>query len=152
VTTPVVVLASDAQTWRTDVRAGVLAMLAAFQAAHPDVIRVHWANLPQTLTAEGPFVYLAPIHERISHDMGTRLTVLEGAFGYVDVLVVPTETADRVSVFADFMRDLCSANARMLPYGMFEQTGFAEAELGDGGTQMTNNLATWRFTIQEGRQ
>jgi hypothetical protein len=40
----------------------------------------------------------------------------------------------------------------MLPYGMFEQTGFVEAELGDGGMQMTNNLATWRFTIQEGRQ
>jgi hypothetical protein len=150
-TTPTVVLASDAQTWRADVRAGVLAMLALFEAAHPGVIRIHWANLPQSLKAEGPFVYLAPIHETITHDMGTRITTFEGAFGYVDVLVDPMETADRVSVFADFMRDLCSANVRMLPYGMFEQTGFSEGELGEGGSQMTNNLAAWRFVIQEGR-
>jgi hypothetical protein len=150
-TTPTVVLAADAQTWRADVRAGVLAMLALFEAANPNVLRIHWANLPQTLTAEGPFVYLAQILERITHDMGTRTTVFEGAFGYVDVLVDPMETADRVSVFADFMRDLCTANVRMLPYGMFEQTGFSEGELGEGGSQMTNNLATWRFTIMEGR-
>lgn len=151
-TAPTVVLAADAQTWRADIRTGVLAMLAAFQAAHPTVIRVHWANLPQSITAEGPFVYLAPIHEHVTHDMGTRTTVFEGAFGFVDVLVDPMETSDRVSVFADFMRDLCTANVRMLPFGMFEQTGFSESELGEGGTQMTNNLATWHFTIMEGRQ
>jgi hypothetical protein len=150
-TTPAVVLASDAQTWRADIRAGVLAMIAAFEAANPGVVRVHWANLPQSLIGDGPFVYLAPLHERVTHDMGTRTTVFEGAFGFVDVLVDPMETADRVSVFADFMRDLCTANVRMLPFGMFEQTGFSEGELGEGGVQMTNNLATWRFTIMEGR-
>jgi hypothetical protein len=150
-TTPTVVVPTSGQTWRADIRAGVLAMLAAFEASQPTVVRIHWANLPHSITAEGPFVYLERIREIVTHDMGTRTTVFEGAFGYIDVLVDPMETADRVSVFADFMRDLCTANVRMLPFGMFEQTGFSEGELGEGGSQMTNNLATWRFTIMEGR-
>lgn len=151
-TTPSVVMPSNLQTWRHDVRAGVLAMLNLFTANYPNVTRINYQALPRLRVGEGPFCYLSDIVEAIIHDSGTRTTLFTGSFGYVDSLVNPEDTADRVDVWADFMRDVCTANARMLPYGMFEETGLHEAEMPEGGpADLTNVLLNWRFFIQEGR-
>ena len=151
-TTPTVVLPGSFQTWRADVRAGVLAMLNLFTASYPAVARVNYHALPMLRVGEGPFVYLSQIVETVSHDADTRLTVFGGSFGYVDDLINPEDTAGRIDVWADFMRDVCTANARMFPFGMFEQTGLHEGEMPEGGpAELTNVLLDWRFTVNEGR-
>lgn len=140
------------QSWRRDLHDGVLAMLEAFTAAYPDYVRCSHHALPLGRLGEGPYVYIADIRESIEHTEGLRITTFAGAFGYVDTLVDPEETDDRVNLWADYMRDVCTANVRMLPPGVFAQTGLHEEELPEGSlAPQTNVVIEWRFTVQEGR-
>lgn len=154
-TAPTVVMPGAFQTWRQDIHSGVLAMLNLFTSTYAPatgVQRVNYHALPRLRVGEGPFCYLAEITESIVHDSGTRRRVFTGAFGYVDTLVNPEDTDDRVNAWADFMADVCTANVRMLPFGVFEQTGLREAEMPEGGpADLTNVLVEWQFVVMEGR-
>ena len=159
-TVPVVVMPTLSQTDRQDIHSGVLAMLNLFTATYATdprfgvggIQRVNYHALPRLRTGEGPFVYLSDITETVHHDSGTRTTTFKGSFGYVDTLVNPEDTDDRVNAWADFMRDVCTVNARMLPVGIFQEVGLHEAEMPEGGpADLTNVLLEWEFVIQEGR-
>ena len=142
---------SSWQTRRQDLNDALSAIIAAFQAAVPGVIRRQWSELPDTLMAEGPFIYLGDITESIQHDAQTRTTTFTGVIGYVDTLADREETNTRINVFADYMRDLFTANVRIMPTGVLVQTGFTEGELGQGNVRMTDPHLTFVFRIQEGR-
>jgi hypothetical protein len=145
------VVPSTWSTTRVDLNAAIVEILDAFIAAVPGIIRKVWTEVPSGLTGEGPFVYIGDVIEEISHDFGTRSTIFRGMVGYVDVLVDPQETNDRVAVFCDYMRDLFTANARILGYGIFEQTGLTETEIIQGTIRMTNTTVQWKFDIRVGR-
>lgn len=142
-------------TWTTDraeLNVAIIAIVDAFIAAVPNIVRKSWNALPETLTGEGPFVYIGPITEITRHDQGTRITEFAGQLGYVDVLSNPQETADRVAVFADYMRDLFTANYGILGQGVLEQTSFLdEAELSQGALRFAAPALSWKFTVQRGR-
>lgn len=150
--TATIVVPTSFSTRRRDLHDAVLAMLEAFTTAYPTYVRINHHNLPTLRTGEGPFVYISGITETLIHDTGTRVTLFRGSFAYVDTLTDPDDTDDRVNLWADYMRDLCTANARMLPPGIFVQTGLREIELPEGGpAPLANVVLEWEFTIQEGR-
>lgn len=151
--TPAPALPAAWQTWRQDVHDGILAMVNLFVATYPNYVRAVYHNRPTSVTGEGPFVYIGRIREFIVHDSGTRQTRFEGEIGYVDVLVEPRETDDRVNTFADFFRDLFTANARIFPFGILEETGFDDSPEVRQGTSiyLTDVQVSWHFTVLEGR-
>ena len=57
----------------------IAAIIGAFIAANPTVVRKYWSEVPASLTGEGPFVYQGPINEQITHDQGTRSTLFTGS-------------------------------------------------------------------------
>lgn len=144
------VIPTSWQTNRQTLNNALDTIINAFIAAVPNVIRVFWSDLPSGITREGPFVYLGQLEEQITHDQGTRVTLFTGYIGYVDNLVDPREANTRANVFADYMRDLFTANVADLP-GEFAQTGFVEGELAQGDIKMTDHRVLFFYRIQEGR-
>lgn len=137
------------------------AILAGFIAAVPGVVRRYWSEVPASLTGEGPFVYQGAIDEQIAHDAGTRQTVYSGSLGYVDVLVDPQETNTRENAFADYMREVFTANARISVGaagtgsvdGILQQTRLVDGptELVQGNARLTDMRLDFTFTVLEGR-
>lgn len=137
------------------------AIIAGFQAAVPGVIRKYWSELPQSLTGEGPFVYQGAINETILHDSGTRQTLYRGSIGFVDVLADPQETNTRENAFADYMREVFTANARISVGatgtgsvdGILQQVGLVDGptELVQGNARLTDMRVDFTFTVLEGR-
>ena len=137
------------------------AILAGFTASVPGVVRKYWSELPASLTGEGPFVYQGAIHEAILHDGGTRQTVYSGSLGYVDVLVDPQETNTRENAFADYMREVFTANARISVGAtgtgsidaILQQTALVDGptELVQGNARLTDMRLDFTFTVLEGR-
>lgn len=142
-------------TWdptRQAVNDFMTAIIAGFMAAVPGVIRKQWSEAPASLTGEGPFVYLGDIGETIAHDAGTRQTVFTGSIGYVDTIADPAETNTRCNAFADYMREVFTANARIFPTGIFQQTGLRDGtELTQGSAHLTDLLVDWTYVVLEGR-
>lgn len=153
-TTPSVHLPPQWQTDRQDLQAACLAMLNLFVGSYADYIRAVYTERPLTTVGEGPFVYVGKIVEVTLQDQGIRQTSFHGVFGYVDVLVEPRETSDRVNVFADFMRELLTYNARMLAPGIFYVDGLDDAPEVKQGISIwqTDVQLTWHWVIQRGEQ
>ncbi len=138
----------------------IAAIIAAFIAANPTVVRKYWSEVPASLTGEGPFVYQGPINESITHDQGTRSTLFTGSIGYVDVLVDPQETNTRINAWADFMREWFTANYWVLVqtssgpyYGVLQETALIDGptELVQGNAHMTDARLEFTFNPLEGR-
>ncbi len=98
-------------------------------------------------------VYVGRIVEQSTEDdRAIRQTVFSGVIGYCDTLADPRETSDRVNVFADFMRELFTFNARMLPQGVFYIDGIDDApEVKQGvNVYQTDVQLSWRFVVLRG--
>lgn len=151
--TPAPVLPTDWQTQRQDIQAAITAMVNLFVASYANYIRKVWQERPQSATGEGPFIYIGRIIETITHDAGLRQTKFAGRIGYVDVLADPSETNTRINVFGDFMREVMTANARMLPAGIFQEEGFDDSpEFKQGASvYLTDVQIDWTFVVLEGR-
>lgn len=128
-------------------------IIAGFQLAVPGVIRKQWSEIPATYAGENPLIYLGDIIETIRHDQGLRWTQFSGVIGYVDRAPDNQEANTRANSFADYMREVFTANARIYSTGIFEETGLQEAPAPpDGPPRAWMHLVlTWTFTLQEGR-
>ena len=127
-------------------------MIAAFQAQVPGVIRKQWSEIPASFTGETPLIYLGDLVETITHDSGLRVTKWAGQIGYVDTSPDNQEANTRANVFADYMRELFTANARIKPPGILAQTGLREAPATDGPLHGFMHLVLdFTFQMQEGR-
>jgi hypothetical protein len=142
-------------TWdptRQDVNDFLAAILSGFMAAVPGVIRKQWSEIPQALTGEVPLVYLSAITERIVHDSGLRQTLFTGQIVYVDVAPDNEEANTRANSFADYMREVFTANARILPPGIFQEIGLREGSISQGPLQGFMQLvADYTYVVLEGR-
>ena len=147
------------------------AIITGFMAAVPGVVRKYWSELPQSLTAEGPFVYQGAINETVAHSggniagnvvaSGLRATLFTGSIGYVDVLADPQETNTRCNAFADYMREVFTANARISvgatgtggTDGILQQIGLVDGptELVQGNARLTDVRLDFTFQVLEGR-
>lgn len=157
--TPTPVLPSQWQTDAQDVHNAILDILTTFTAAYPGYIRQVRHALPQSITAEGPFLYLGRIREALAYSGGDSTigyglvqTRFEGEIGYVDVLVDPEETDARILVVRDALRQLFVVNARVLPAGIFQMTTMDDGPELQAGTnvRLTNVLFGWQFVILRG--
>jgi hypothetical protein len=161
------VIPSSFQTDRQDVHALLIAIADAWisyaetNGIVHGLVRKRWHTLPEDLSDEGPFVYITEISERIVHDYGTRTTTFEGGLAYVDVLSDPEQTDDRVNSFADYMRDVFTANVETIAAyfgalgiprsGMFEEISAQdEPPLHEGPYPFAHFVVRWRYVVQGG--
>lgn len=127
-------------------------MIAAFQAVVPGVVRAYWSELPPTFAGETPTVWLGDLTETITHDAGLRTTVYAGTIEYVDQAPDNEEANSRANAFADYFRELFTANARVLGAGILQETGLTETPATDGPLLAWMHLVlTFTYTVQEGR-
>lgn len=146
------IIPSSYQSDRQDLNEAIQALIDAFiQSQSYAIGRIFWSELPASLTGEGPMIVLGDINEAIRHDISLRTTVWTGAIWYIDWLTDPDETNTRVSVFADHMRDLFTANPTITGRGLLQQVGFQEAELRQGELVFTAPQLLFTYTVQEGR-
>lgn len=146
------VIPTSWQTNRADIQAAIVAIVDAFIASTDyAIVRKVWHTMPQSLAGEGPFVAIGAITETVRHTEGLRITTFEGTLAYVDQLQDNMEVDDRINVWSDRMRDLFTANARIIPFGMLEQTGLEEGELSQGALRFAAPTLAWRYVVQEGR-
>lgn len=142
-------------TWdplRQDVNEFLDAIIAAFQSAVPGVVRRRWTEIPQSYTGELPLVYLGAITEEVVFDMGLRITTFLGQIGYVDAAPDNQEANTRANAFADYFRETFTVNARILPPGIFQQTGLHEESATQGPLQGFMHLTLdYTYKVQEGR-
>lgn len=140
-----------ASTERQDTYDALAAILDAFIAAQPTILRKQHLTFPRTMAGEAPFIYLS-INESILHDWQTRITVFSGWIGYVDTVADPDEAQDRVNAFADYMREWLTANPRIIPNKEFRQVGFEDGERLAGGVLATDPHVTFQLVSQVGRE
>ena len=146
------ILPTSYQSDRQDLNEAIGVLIDAFIAQQSFTIgRVFISELPASLTGEGPMIVLGDITETIKHDISLRTTVFTGTIWYVDWLTDPSETNNRVSIFADHMRDLFTANPTITGRGLLEQVGFQEGELQQGQLVFTAPQLLFAYTVQEGR-
>jgi|GEM_PF-2684173 len=140
------------ETNRQDLNDALTAMIAAFQAVVPNVIRVQYSEIPASMTGEVPLVYLDAITETILHDKGLRGTTYSGSIGYIDTSPDNEEANTRANIFADYMRELFTANARVLTNGILQQTRLAEAPASQGPlTGFMHLVLDFEYVVQQGR-
>lgn len=150
--TPVIPTAPNTQTNRTNLSAALVAMLDAFIVAESYTCgRVVKTALPANLAGEGPLIVIGTITEAIEHDSGTRTTTFSGDLFYVDWVTEPSEVNARVDRWLDFMRDLFTANARILVDGVLQENGAQEGELAQGQLIFAAPSLQFTYVIQEGR-
>lgn len=142
---------TNTSTERQDVYSAVTAIIDAFIAAQPTILRKHHLTFPRTIAGEVPFVYLS-INESVLHDWQTRITTFDGFIGYVDTNADPQETQQRVNAFADGLREWLTANARIIPDKEFRQVGFEDGERLQGGALGTDPHVTFQLISQVGRE
>ncbi len=140
------------ETDRQDTNDFLSDMLAAFQAVVPGVVRKVWSEVPASASGEVPLVYLGEITESILHDSGLRGTTYSGVIGYVDVSPDNAEANTRANTFADYMRELFTANARIKPPGILRQSALREGTFEQGPLRgFMHLLLDWEYVIQQGR-
>jgi hypothetical protein len=148
----VVVPTTRWETNRQDLNDALDQIVAAFQAQVPNVIRKFFSELPETYTGELPLVYLGPLTESIIHDAGLRQTKWNGEIGYVDTSPDNREANTRSNTFADYMREMFTANARVIPPGILQQTGLDEARAEQGALRgFMHTVLRFTYVVQEGR-
>lgn len=137
-------------------------IVAAFQVQYPAVVRKYWSEVPATYSGEVPLIYLGDIIETIlftgstgwsaSIDgAGLRHAAFAGAVHYVDVAPDNQEANARANSFADYFREVFSANARILPPGIFQPTGLSEGPAFDGpGQSYMHLVSNYTYTALTG--
>lgn len=158
--TPVIPIANW-ETDRQDLNDALNAMIAAFQAVVPNVIRKQFSEIPASYTGELPLIYLGDITETIDHTGkqwgstpfgGLRGTLFSGTIHYVDSSPDNDEANTRSNTFADYMRELFTANARILTNGILQQTGLSEAPANQGPlTGFMHLVLDFEYAIDQGR-
>ena len=148
----VVVPTTRWETNRQDLNDALDDIIAAFQAQVPNVIRKFFSEVPETYTGELPLVYLGALTETIIHDAGLRQTKWSGEIGYVDTSPDNREANTRSNTFADYMREMFTANARVIPPGILQQTGLDEERAEQGALRgFMHTVLRFTYVVQEGR-
>jgi hypothetical protein len=140
------------ETNRQDINDFLDAIVVAFQGVVPNVVRKFFSDMPESYTGELPLIYLGELTETIVHDSGLRHTHWEGSIGYVDTSPDNQESNTRANTFADYFREVFTANARIFDPGILAQTGLREGRATQGPLGGFQHLVlSYVFDLQEGR-
>lgn len=144
-------------TFRQDVRAGILAVLRAFQAANPDLVRQVWAVRPESDTlGDLPSLAVGDLTESVATQNGVRQRRMEAfTVTVTDVVPVNAEAAARGDLIVDALMDfLTAAYHAASGTSIVEPVGVLDAGSRDGEGQnlaLYTQVITFRAYIAEGR-
>jgi hypothetical protein len=142
--------------FRQSLQAGIAAVVGAFAAANPTIIRSVRTVRPRSFTtAELPCFFIGSMDETIEHSVGIRTRTFGGLVCYwVDELTEQIESNDRANFAADVLADLFTANfhGAGAPSGL-QQIGTTETEFNEGGVIYPALMFTFapNTAIAEGR-
>lgn len=141
-------------TFRTDVAAGLAALVAAYRTANPGRIYSHWDARPAQFT-ETPLTFLGSYDETITHSGQVRTRTMTVEFVLVDHLADNQETAGRVNPLVDALIDWLTANPHLGEYGWVAQ---AVGVVGLDVEPADGKAGSWHYeiirvqaSVQEGR-
>lgn len=98
---------------RVDLITAILAMLDAFIAANPTLLRRRFKVRPPTLVTDLPCAYIDLRPEDVHYDNGVRDRTLRPSIVFVDQLTDNGETMDRFDVLIDTFTDHLDSYAHL---------------------------------------
>lgn len=124
-----------ATTFRRDVRAALVAILEAQQAASPTLLRKVESSRPGGFN-ELPIAYVAGLDESITWTAGVRTRVIDGA----EVVIVDSyreASHDGLDQLVDLLVDRFNAQTQAIGNAIIELTRVADTEIAVEGSERT---------------
>lgn len=135
-------------TGAQDVAAGLLAILDAYKAANPTLLRKTWPERPSTFS-ENPLAYVDAGSETILHTQGTRQRTFAPTVTYVSTF--GEKDIGRRNVVRDGLVDAFTAGVRQVAGFVIVNTGVTPAEetVVNPSTGVASTYPTLVFTFDE---
>lgn len=137
---------------RTDLITGMLALLDAFIAANPTLLRRRFKVRPPTLVTDLPCAYIDLRPENIHYDNSIRDRRFNPSIVFVDRLTDNGETMDRFDTLIDAFVDFADAYAHLTGTGTTLNNVWSDAVVADELEQLGGDppapAAAARFTFQ----
>ena len=145
-------------TFREDVRAGIVATLAAFRAANPTLLRRIWRVRPESFTlGDLPAMTVGNLTESIATANGIRQRSMDAfTVEITDNVADNTESSNRGDLLVDAIMDYLTASYHMASgTSIVEPIGVSDGDSGAVG-EGTNlfwysQVITFRAFVAEGR-
>lgn len=134
---------STPTTFRVDLIVGMLAMLDAFIATNPTLLRRRFKVKPASFATEFPCAYIDLRPESISHANGVRDRVISPSVVIVDKLTENGETMDRFDVLVDALVDHFTAYPHLTAGTVWDRMTVSYEAQGPN-----NEFAGTRFTFE----
>jgi hypothetical protein len=142
-----------ATTFRADIVAGIMSVLNAYCAAHPDQLVRAYRSKPLNVAAgDLPAAYVDLRNEVITHSEGVRVRVMSPTVVVVDRAIDNLETGDRMDPLIDGLVDAFTATPQLSATTIWDRMDIRDipVEIGEyeyAGVRMTIS----DITIREGR-
>lgn len=144
-------------TGRQDVVDGLVAVLEAFQAANPTLLRKVYSRRPGSFDGEKPVAFVGNRDELILHTSGTRQRTFAPTVVIVDVFGDNEQSAGRMDALVDGLVDTFTANPHAIDGAVLSQTAVLDIEIeqpkADGGSihYPATTLVFGEIVLMEGR-
>lgn len=140
-------------TFRADVATGLLAILDAFRAANPTLLRATFKARPPSPVNDLPYAYVNGRSETITHSNQIRRRVMRPEVIVVDALTDNVETVERFDLLVDALIDHFSASPAVTPNTHWDAMSVDDIleELPDGTYRAGVRFSFTNITAQEGR-
>lgn len=123
---------------RQQFQAGILAIIAPFITANPNLIRASGTTRPLNLAnVEHPYFFIGDMDETQAYANGVRTRTFAGLTAYVvDMLTEPRESNDRLNFLADVLTEVFTAGFHAAGgYSILQLAGINDFEF-EGGTNV----------------
>jgi hypothetical protein len=140
-------------TARADAVAGIKAVLVAYKAANPTLLRGVGNARPSGSAFEKPYAYIV-VDEVVRQDSAIRTRTLSPKIVLLDTYTSSEETEDRMAVLIDGISDALTANPHMAGGNTVHQGGWTvqpgEEQFGEA-IYRSETFALDAVTFAEGR-
>lgn len=138
-------------TFRTDVAAGLYAVLSTYATANPSLLVRAFRARPASF-ADLPCAWVDSRDEDITHDSGTRTRSMRPSILVADRMTDNAETAARFDTLVDALVDAFTASPQLGTGGVWSRMTVTDEEIAeDNATFMGARFTFPDISIQEGR-
>lgn len=144
---------SAGDTFRTDLRAGLKAVLDAYTAAaHAFELTATLAERPESYARPTPFAFVSLGTERIGHDSGTRTRSIPASIVLVDRITSNDDSTTRLDPIVDALLLTLSQNPHLTAESVWSDLTIRDDTDADGESRF--RTVTFDFgdvTVRDGR-